>query len=139
MTLAITTKGTQFQVEDTPGSGTFTTVAETKSFDGPNRTAPDLDASNFDSTEQEFVPGLASPGELQLTLHHMGANAMHQRMEDDVPAGVKRNYKLIFVDGTIRAFLAAVKEFHPSGDTNTIIMTKVSLKISGAITRTNPS
>lgn len=137
-TAAISTKGTQLLVEDTPSSGTFTAIAEVKSFDGPSRENPDLDASSFDSTEQEFIGGLATPGELQCTLNHLGANTMHQRMEDDVPAGTRRNYKLVFFDGTTRAFLAKVKTFTPSGGTNAIIETKVAFKLSGAITRTGP-
>lgn len=138
MTDAISTKGTQLQVEDTPSSGTFTTIAEVKSFDGPNRTNPDLDASSFDSTEMEFIAGLSSPGELQATLNHISDNAMHQRVEDDVVDGTVRNYKLVFTSTQSRAFAAKVSAFSLGGGTNAVLESKVTFKISGAITRTDP-
>lgn len=120
----------------------FIKIGEIKSFDGPNGTAPTIDASNFDSDEQEFVPALSMPGELQMAMNYIGSDGGQQQLEQDRVDGTTRYYKLEFADHatnpSTRVFRASVTAFSTSGATNNIYDAKCTLKISGKVTRTYP-
>ncbi len=138
---AKSTKLTQLQRGDsaTPTEN-FYTIGEVKSFEGPNGTAPEIDVSNFDSTEAEFITGLSMPGELQMTMNFVGSDTQQQGLDADRVAGTRRNYKLILNDHdsqpTTFTFLASVTSFSLSGATNAAYEAKCTLKISGEVTKT---
>lgn len=138
-TKAKSTKNTKLQSGLTTSASGFTTIAEVKSFDGPNGTAPDIDVSSFDSSEQEFIPGLSAPGELQMTGNFVGSNLYQQQLDSDRVAGTKRYYKLLLndhaSDPTYMTFLASVTAFGISGGTPGAYEFKATLKISGAVTK----
>jgi hypothetical protein len=139
-TKAKSTRFTKLQAGGIDAPAGFITIGEVKSFDGPNGTAPQIDASNFDSPEAEFVPGLSMPGELQMAMNFVGSDAMQQQLDQDRVDGVKRYYKLELADHdtspTAYTFLAAVTAFSLAGQTNGIYEAKATLKISGQVTKT---
>lgn len=117
----------------------FNKIAEVKTFDGPNGTAPQIDASNFDSPEAEFVPGLSMPGEVAMTANFIGNDTEQQGMDADRVAGTKRYWKLELADHdsdpTTYTFLASVTAFSISGQTNGVYDMKATLKVSGAVAK----
>lgn len=139
-TKAKSTKLTKIQRGDSATVESFNTIGEVKSFDGPNGTAPDIDVSNFDSTEAEFIPGLSMPGELQITMNFVGSDVEQQGLDADRVAGTRRNYRIVFndhdVSPTTYTFLASVTAFSVSGGTNAAYEAKATLKISGSVTKT---
>jgi hypothetical protein len=139
-TKAKATKFTKLQAGQTGTPTGFETIGEVKSFDGPNGTAPQIDVSNFDSPEAEFVPGLSMPGELQMTMNFVGSDTMQQQLDSDRVAGTSRYYKLELADHasspTSYTFLASVTAFSLSGATNGVYEAKATLKISGSVTKT---
>lgn len=138
-TKAKSTKKTKLQSGLTTSAAGFNTIAEIKSFDGPNGTAPDIEVSNFDSDEAEFVPGLSVPGELQMNGNFVGDNLYQQQLDADRIAGTKRYYKLELndhaSDPSYMTFLASVTSFGISGGTPGVYEFKATLKISGTVTR----
>lgn len=139
-TKAKSTKFTKLKAGLTDSATGFEKIAEVKSFDGPNGTAPQIDASSFDSEEAEFVPGLSMPGELQMTLNFDGSDSGQQQLDADRVAGQSRYYQLELADHatnpTTYTFLASVTAFSISGATNGIYEAKCTLKISGKVEKT---
>lgn len=139
-TKAKNTKYTKLQRGATATPTGFNTIGEVKTFDGPNGTAPQIDASNFDSPEAEFVPGLSMPGELQMTMNFVGSDTEQQGLDADRVAGTTRYYKLELADDSVSptsyTFLASVTAFSLSGQTNGIYEAKCTLKISGTVAKT---
>jgi hypothetical protein len=139
-TKAKSTKFTKIYAGSTDSPAGFLKIGEVKSFDGPNGTAPQIDASNFDSPEAEFVPGLSMPGELQMSGNFVGCDAGQQQLDQDRVDGISRYYKLELADHatspTTYTFLAAVTSFSLSGQTNGIYDFKTTLKISGQVVKT---
>lgn len=140
-TKAKSTKFTKIYAGSVDAPAGWIKVGEVKSFDGPNGTAPSIDASNFDSEEAESVPGLGMPGELGMTMNFVGCDAGQQQLDQDRVDGVSRYYKLEFADHatspSTRVFFAAVTAYGTSGATNQIYEAKATLKISGKVTKTH--
>lgn len=138
-TKAKSTKKTKVQSGDTTGATNFVTIAEVVDFDGPTGTAPDIDVSSFDSDEQEFIPGLSAPGEVQLNGNFVGDSTQQQRLDSDRVAGTKRYYKIELndhvSDPTYYTFLASVTAFKISGGTPGAYKFSATLKVSGTVTK----
>lgn len=139
-TKAKSTKFTQLMRGAVASPTGFNTIGEVKSFDGPNGTAPQIDASNFDSSEAEFVPGLSMPGEVQMTMNFVGSDTEQQGLDADRVAGIVRYYRLQLADHdtnpTTYTFLASVTAFSVSGQTNGIYDAKCTLKVTGSVAKT---
>ena len=79
MTNAIIGHSTQFKIEDSPGAGTYTKIAEVSSINGPSFSMDTVDATNMDSTNRwrEFIAGLKDGGEVSFDVNWDPAAATH--------------------------------------------------------------
>jgi hypothetical protein len=140
-TKAKSTKFTKIYAGSTDAPAGWIKIGEVVSFDGPNGTAPTIDASNFDSEEAEFIPGLSVPGEFQFAMNFVGSDQGQQQLDEDRVNLVRRYYKLEFADHdtepSTRVFLAGVTMYSTSGATAGKYDAKAALKISGKVTKTH--
>ena len=98
MSSAFLGKGSQFQIEDSPGSGTWTTIAEALSIDGPDIQGSEVDVTNMDSPglNREFIPGLTDPGGVDVSCNWIPSNSLQQQLLTDLQANppTVRNYRI---------------------------------------------
>ncbi len=140
-TKAKAAKGTMLKRGDGGGSETFTTIGEVKSFHGPNRTAPAIAASSFDSTADEVIAGLPNSGEVSFEMNWVGSNGQQQGLETDRTNGTLRNFQIVLNDHASSpstfAFSALVTALDIAGDDpNSAYKSSCTLTISGAPTIT---
>lgn len=137
MSSAVLAKGTQLQVEDSPGAGTYTTIAEVRSIQGPDNEAAEVDVTNMDSGAYlEFIGGLIDPGSLQFPLNWF-YHAKHSQLLTDQQAGTTRSYRLRFPQFSPvqrRTFNGFVKSVGFNADPKDTLQANVVIRITGAIT-----
>lgn len=137
-TKAKATKGTQLKRGDGGGTEVFTKIGEVIDIDGPNESVPDIEATSFDSTAEEFVAGLPTNGEMTLNCNFVGSDAQQQGLRTDKNNGTLRNFQLVLndhaSDPTTVSFAATVKELKFSAPEKNIYKLAVTLKLSGATT-----
>lgn len=137
MSSAVRGAGTQLQRETTPGSGTWTTIAEVRSIDGPNSQIDQDEVTNLDSTAREYIAGLRDNGSLSFP-YNWFADASHDQLEDDADSGITRNYRIRFPQFSpvqLRTFQAFVQSIGGSVEPGTAMQKNVTLQISGSVTR----
>ncbi len=125
----------------TVGSGTLTpvtltTVGKTKSFNGFDGAASELDTTNFASTAKEFMLGLVDNGSLSMDLQYDKSDAGQVAVEASRVAGTAKTWKVVLPSGTTptATFTAYVKSFSKTGAVDAVVMGTVNLRISGAVT-----
>ncbi len=111
-------KGTLLQREDSPASGTYTTVAQVKSISGPTLESEEVDVTNHDSSGsfREFIGGLIDGGEITGELVFDPNDATHDGATGlfaDLQARTVREWRIripttptvdIIFDGFVKAF-----------------------------------
>lgn len=128
-------QGTLLQRESSLGSGSFTTVANVKSWDGPSTENPEIDVTTLSSIAKEFVGGLVDFGDLSMELNFDPNNATHQQIFADMEASppTVTGWRISFVNPTINfKWSAFVKSFSISGEVDNIISGSLTLRLSGA-------
>jgi predicted secreted protein len=137
MSSAIFGKGTKFQVEDAPAAGTYTTIAEVKTISGPSFEAEEIDVTNHDSTGdfREFIRGLIDPGEITFEINYQPDDALHQQLFDDLAAGTKRNYKMLFDQMTPTKyqmdFEAFIRSMPITAPVDNVLSANVTVRVTG--------
>lgn len=125
---------TKFQ---TDASGSFATIAEVISIAGPGKSAKKIDVSNMDSpgAVEEFILGLISPGEVQLTLNYLPAASTHKQINSDFDARTKRNFKIIFPDtgASVWSFSGYYTKVEPDAPVENKLTLKVTVSVTGVI------
>lgn len=141
MTQAFLGKGTQLQVEDSPGSGTFTTYAEVLSISGPSLEGGEVDVTNMDSPgrNREFIAGLLDAGTITFDTNYIPSNTLHQQLLSDAQANPQttRAHRIRFAQLSpvqrldFDAFVQSVPLNIPVDSQAT---QNVTLRVTGAIT-----
>lgn len=132
--------GCTFKVGDS-GDPTevFTAIPKVISYGGLGKTNPLKRVTNFDSSGEEYIAGLADGKEITVSCIYMPGNTVQEGLIADVDNGTNRNHQTVITDGTDTVtidytFTPIGWELGPSfEDKNTI---DFQFKISGAITRT---
>lgn len=138
-TKAITTKGVQLQIDNSGGTGVFTTIAEVLNISGPGEQVATIDATSFDSLAKEWISSaLPDVSETTFELHYIGNNVQHQQLRTDLRSGVRRNFKLLIPDGTSVAFAALITNVAPEFPLEGKISQNITLKPTGLPTWTYP-
>lgn len=130
-------QGTTISRETSLGSGSFTTIANVKGWDGPSLENPEVDVTSLSSLAKEFVGGLIDYGELSLDVNFDPNNSGHQQVMADMEASppTVTNWRLTFVNPTINwTWNAFVKSCPVSGQVDGAIQAKMTLRLSGART-----
>lgn len=136
-TQAIKSKGVLLQRATGGSPDVFQTIAEVTSFNGPTKTLPTDDATNFDSTWEESIAGVPSGGEVTLGGNFIPGNAGQQGLEDDLENGTLRAFRIVYTDSASskKEFSAYVTAFAASsGGPNNKVSFSATLKVSGAVT-----
>jgi len=132
---AFNAQGTVIAYETaTPGS--FTPIAEVRSFTGPGGTATVIDATTLSSTGKEKVLGLMDEGNISLEMNFAPADPGQVQLRSDRAAQTRRNYRITFSDAahTTATFLAFVSQYTVSGGVDALSTLAVTLEITNAIT-----
>ncbi len=135
---AISAFATFLQIGDgaSPTEG-FTSIAEVTKLSGPKR------SMNIKEFLTHSSPGAAveklgisiNNGSVSFEFNYIPTSATHVKLLADQAAFTKRNFKLILPDAghTTWAFMALVKDFDVTEDPDGILVSKLSLEISGQI------
>jgi len=132
---AITAQGTTIAIGDSASPIVYTTIANIKSWDGPNKSANDLDVTDLSSTAREFIQGIEDEGEVSLEGHYKGNNTQHAQLQDAVGSNTSYLFKITLSDSAYITFTGRVSQFGMSGGVDAPVEMTLTLKVTGSITR----
>lgn len=138
MSSAVRGAGAQLQREVSEGSGTWVTIAEVRSIDGPNASAEEIEVTNLDSTAKEFIGGLTDFGQLTFPMNWF-YHATQSQLAADQITGLERAYRIRFPQFTparLETFRAYVRDIGKSTAPNDAHQANVVLRITGVVTST---
>jgi hypothetical protein len=133
-TTAFNAQGTIIAREsNTPG--TYTPIAEVRSFSGPGGTAAIIDATTLGSTGKEKLMGLQDEGTLTLELNFSPGDTGQQALLADRAAQTRKSFKITFSDANnaTATFTAYVTGFTVGGGVDALTTATVTLEISDAV------
>lgn len=121
---------------ETATPGTYTPIAEIRSFTGPGGTATVIDATTLSSTGKEKVLGLMDEGNISLSMNFVPADPGQVQLRTDRAAQTRRNYRITFsdTDNTTATFLAFVSQYTVGGGVDALTTLDVTLEITNDIT-----
>lgn len=127
----IASKGTVLK-RATVAVGNITTLS------GPNMTAATIDVTDHDSEAMEYKAGMVDGGEVSFDINFM-STASQQAVRDDLGAAPAA-YVIEFPTGAGSvAFSAIVTAFSmTAGGVNDKLSASITLKVTGAVTWTDP-
>lgn len=136
---AISAYGTLLKRETSPGSGTFSTIAEVRSMSGPSMKISELDVTTHSSAAsgayREFRPSLIDPGEYSFTINFIPASVGHKAMLADFTTRTLANYKTVYPDVGLTEHTfsnAYISQFSIKAETDGILEADITLRLSGA-------
>ena len=133
-TSAISSQNTIIAREDDDTPGTFVTISEIRSFNGPGGQANVIDATNLSSAAREKLMGLADEGQLSLDISYVPTDAIHQALLEDRALKRKKNFKITFSNGTsIATFAAYVLGFTVTGGVDQLVASTITLEITDSV------
>jgi hypothetical protein len=131
--------GTTIGVDKT-GSGTYVTLANVESFDGPSNTVGSVETTNLSSGRKTYRPGLPDSGEISFDIQFDPADADHTYLRGLLDSPAVKSWQLSYPTlpkATLDTFDGFLTEFHPSGDDAEGILTaSITIKLTGAIVTT---
>lgn len=137
---AIPSYGTLLKRETSAGSGTFATIAEVKSIDGPGMKANQVDVTTHSSAAagawKEMIVTLLDPGDVKFMINLVPGSAGHKSLISDFTSRTKTNFQMIFPDGlsTTWAFAGYIIDFSAKAPTDGVLEANMTITISGAPT-----
>jgi hypothetical protein len=138
--MAIISKGTLLQVEDTTTPGTYITIAFRTKIDGPEIKVDSVDETHLDSAMMESRPSdFADPGEISFTVNYDPAEATHITLEDLARTPETVNWRLVYNNKTNtrphRQFAGYVTSFKPTGfEVGSRPTADLTIKLTGPVT-----
>lgn len=130
-------QGTTISRETSLGSGSFVTLANVKSFDGPSTQNPEIDVTTLSSTAKEFIGGLVDFGDLSMDVNFDQSAASHVQVFADMEANppTTTGWRITFVNPTVTyTWPAFVKSFSLGGQVDGVYSGKLTLRLAGART-----
>lgn len=133
-TNAFNAQGTVIAREGTT-PGTYTEIAEIRSFTGPGGTAAIIDATTLGSEGKEKVMGLADEGTLSVELNFVPGDTGQQAMIADRRGQLKKSYRITFSDANnaTATFSAYVTGFTIGGGVDALTTATATLEITDAV------
>ena len=128
-------KGTLVEVESA-SSGVYVSVDEVINFSGPGGSAKIIDQTNLQSTRKEKRMGLPDEGSFSLDLNFDSSDAGQARLFSIRNSQTLGNFRVTYSNGTVDTFSGYVTEFTTSGQNDDLLKAKVTIEITGAVTRT---
>ena len=139
-TQAFNAQGTVISRESDTTPGTFTPIAEIRSFSGPGGTAAIIDATTLGSAGKEKVMGLKDEGTISLELNFSPGDTGQQALLADRTAQLRKQFKITFSNVATLAnratatFFAYVTGFTVAGGVDALTTATVTLEITDAVT-----
>lgn len=133
---AIPAYGTLLKRDD--GTGTFTTIAEVKSMDGPSMECDVIDVTTHSSAAagawREKIASLLNPGEVSFSINLIPASSGHKTLIADFVGRTKRNFKFVFPDVGVTewAFSGFVTKFGAKAETDGVLEVDLTVTLTGA-------
>jgi predicted secreted protein len=131
-------QGTLLQAGNAASPEVFTTISEVRSIRGPTMTRDLIDVTNHDSagSYREYVLGLKDGGEVTFDINYIPADGTHDASTGllaDYNNDVRRNFQMTFSDPstTTWSFTAIVMGFEVSAAIDEVLMSSVTLKVTG--------
>jgi predicted secreted protein len=114
-------------------------IGDITTLGGPNTTAATIDVTTHDSTWMEYVSGMKDGGEVSFDINFR-ATESQQAVRDDL-GSAPAAYVIEFPTGAGSvAFSAIVTAFGPTaGGVNDKLSASITLKVTGAVTWTDPA
>ena len=136
---------TDLKVEDSPGAGTFTSVAETIEITGPDGAAVVLDVTALQSDFVTKLPGLPDAGSYTATFNQDLNSAQQTLLRNNWSAGPGTSIKLQVIYPTpgavgtpklTREFDAKILSWNVTGTQNTQLTVAAGILVLGGINDT---
>jgi len=132
--------GLVFEVEDSPGAGTYTALAQVFSATPPSATVDQIDVTHYTSASRtrEFVAGLSDPGSASAEMNYTAGSTTDVFILAWRASGLNRSVRITYPDGAEVTFSGTVEGYTPSiplDDKKTAVLT---IKVSG-IPTANPA
>lgn len=139
-TAAMIGYGTKVSVHDGATPGVFVDLAEIYSVTPPNQQVDQVEATHNASPNRtrEFIAGLISPGECSFEMNFVPGSPSDDRLTELKQSGQVVKVRVIYPNGVIWEFLAAVTGYEPSSPTDDRMTVTVTLTVSGSTTITVP-
>ena len=122
----------------TDGTEAFTTIAEVTNISGPEFQLETIEATHMESTDgfREYLASLRDSGEVSFDLNFLPGNANQKGLTDDLVAGVRRNFKIIWTDAASTPFEFAgfVTSFSANAQIDDKLSASATIKVTGPIT-----
>jgi hypothetical protein len=139
--MAVTASGNvKFQLGSTGSPTTWTDVGGVTGLDGPNQEQNFVDVTDFDSVNntREYVPGLNDVGEMTLSLNYDPNSVGHQTLEGIYDGRTLRKWRVRYGAASpyrFHSFSGYIQSLTPSARAGEIISAQVTIRVTGAITR----
>ncbi len=115
---------------------TFTTLAEVLDIDGPSQSRDSIEVTSHSSNGwREFIAGLKDGGEISFDLNMVPDDATQQTLRDHFDDGTVGNYQIVYPNGWQDDFAATITDYGTKSPVDGPVTDSVTLKISGAVTR----
>lgn len=128
-------KGTTIEVESA-SAGVYNTVGEVIGFSGPGGSAKVIDVTNMASTRKEKRMGLPDEGQFSIDLNFYPDDTGQTRLKALRDSQDEGSFKVTYADGTIDTFDGFVLEVTTSGTLDDVLKAKITIEITGTVTRT---
>jgi len=131
--------GTQFKIEDRGSPGTFLDFPEVINIGWNRGTRENIDLTNQDSTPpfEEFIKGIATGAQLDISFNVIPANAVQEALEDEWLQDDPIQYRLVYNDAalTTYTFSGYLGSYNTQHNTRDAHRGSATINCSGAWTR----
>ena len=114
-------------------------VGQITNINGSSSAAPDIDVTDLDSSQKEYLTGLADPGTVTMDAFCVDSDVGLAAMEASFNASTSKSYKITFPSGStpIRTFTASVRSFPQIGNASKdgVVTGTIELRRSGAVVK----
>lgn len=130
---------TQFGIETTASPQAFTTIGEVKDITHSGKTVEFAEFTHMQSTSgyREYKPTFKNSGNFTFACNYVGDDTGQDALETAVDNSTLTNFEVVFPDDstTTLTFSAYVENYGFSNPMNGPIELNISIRITGAITR----
>lgn len=135
MTDAMIGYDTRFAIESTPGSDTYTELAEVYEITPPSSTIAKVQVTHMKSPgrRHEYIPGLTENGAASLQMNYVPGSASDLRLEALRASGQVVSMRITYPNGVTVTFDGFVEEYTPAVPVDDRLTATVSLAVTGDI------
>ena len=135
---ALLTAGITLKRGDGGSPETFVIVPDMTAISGPTGSKPRTRVTDFQSTAEQYKPGLPDFGEITVEINYIPSNAVHAAIfaNFNTPNPVTGNWQRTFTDGKTWTFPGYVAGFVSSPDLGGVEKATFTLQVTNSIVET---